>query len=132
MLLFDFIAFQKPIKTLVSDLPLGMRQQVALAAAVLHDPEIVFLDEPTAGVSPASRARFWGLIRQLAERGKTIFVTSHYMDEVEQCDRIALMSAGEIIALDSPALLKKAAFPEASAPPSLEDVFIRMIEGRTR
>ncbi len=78
---------------------------------MLHDPEIVFLDEPTAGVTPAARARFWALIRDLAAQHKTIFVTTHYMDEAEQCDRIALMRTGRIVALDTPAQLKKAVFP---------------------
>lgn len=110
--LLDFISFQKPLNTLVSDLPGGMKQQVSLAAALIHDPEIVFLDEPTAGVSPSARVLFWNLIRQLAQQGKTIFVTSHYMDEVEQCGRIALMRAGEIIALDSPEGLKTSTFPQ--------------------
>jgi len=109
--LLEFIAFHRPLNTLVRDLPGGIKQQVSLAAAVLHDPEIVFLDEPTAGVTPAARQRFWALIRQLADAGKTVFVTTHYMDEAEQCGRIALMRAGEIIALDSPAALKQATFP---------------------
>lgn len=109
--LFEFISFNRSISTLVRDLPGGMKQQVSLAAALLHDPEIIFLDEPTAGVTSASRARFWALIQELAKQGKTIFVTTHYMDEAEQCERIALMRSGEIIALDSPAQLKQAAFP---------------------
>ncbi len=110
--LLDFISFTKPTKTMVKDLPGGMKQQVSLAASILHDPEIVFLDEPTAGVTSAAREKFWDLIKGLAKRGKTMFVTSHYMDEVEQCDRIALMRAGEIIALDTPRGLKKTTFPK--------------------
>ena len=110
--LFEFISFNKSPKTLVRDLSGGMKQQVSLAASLLHDPEIVFLDEPTAGVTSAARARFWALIQSLAKEGKTIFVTTHYMDEAEQCERIALMRAGEIIALDGPKGLKSAAFPE--------------------
>ncbi len=78
---------------------------------MLHDPEIVFLDEPTSGVAPASRERFWSLIRKVAAAGKTVFVTTHYMTEAEQCGRIALMRDGKIIALDAPAGLKKKAFP---------------------
>jgi ABC-2 type transport system ATP-binding protein len=109
--LFEFISFNKSTQSLVRDLPGGMKQQVSLAAALLHDPEIIFLDEPTAGVTSASRARFWALIQALAKQGKTIFVTTHYMDEAEQCERIALMRSGEIIALDGPAQLKKSAFP---------------------
>ena len=108
--LFDFISFDRSLNTLVRDLPGGTKQQVSLAAALLHDPEIIFLDEPTAGVSPASRSRFWKLISQLAGRNKTVFVTTHYMDEAEQCGRIALMREGRIIALDSPEGLKAATF----------------------
>ena len=110
--LFDVIGFDRPTDTLVRDLPGGFKQELSLAVAMLHDPEVVFLDEPTAGVAPASRARFWGLIRRIAATGKTVFVTTHYMDEAEQCGRIALMRTGKLIALDSPAGLKKSAFPE--------------------
>lgn len=109
--ILHFISFQRPLNSFVKDLPGGIKQQVSLAASMLHDPEIVFLDEPTAGVTPAARARFWALIRDLAAQHKTIFVTTHYMDEAEQCDRIALMRTGRIVALDTPAQLKKAVFP---------------------
>ena len=109
--LFEFISFERSLKTIVQDLPGGTKQQVSLAAALLHDPEIIFLDEPTAGVSPASRARFWSLIRQLSKNGKTVFVTTHYMDEAEQCERIALMRDGKIVALDTPDGLKTTTFP---------------------
>jgi ABC-2 type transport system ATP-binding protein len=108
--LFDFISFDKPLDTIVRDLSGGTKQQISLAAALLHDPDIIFLDEPTAGVTPASRGRFWRLIQKLAERNKTVFVTTHYMDEAEQCGRIALMRDGRIIALDSPEGLKTATF----------------------
>lgn len=121
--LFDFISFDKPIQTMVKDLPSGMKQQVSLAAALLHDPEIIFLDEPTAGVSSVSRERFWALIRQLAQQGKTLFVTTHHMEEAEYCERIAFMHEGKIIVLDSPENLKKKFETQ-----SLEDVFIRSIE----
>ncbi|MGA2090739.1 MAG: ABC transporter ATP-binding protein [Endomicrobiales bacterium] len=110
--LFDFIAFNYPVTTLVKNLPTGIKQQISLAASLLHDPDIIFLDEPTSGVSPLLRAKFWELIRQLAEKGKTVIVTTHYMDEAEQCERIALMRTGKIIALDSPQNLKKEAYPE--------------------
>lgn len=109
--MLDMVSFRQPLATPVRELPAGLRQQVSLAASLLHDPEIVFLDEPTAGVNAVSRARFWELIRRLARGGKTMFVTSHYMDEVERCDRIALMREGRIIALDSPRGLKSLAFP---------------------
>jgi ABC-2 type transport system ATP-binding protein len=110
--LFETVGFDQSEEILVKDLSGGYRQELSLAAAMLHDPEIVFLDEPTAGVAPAARARFWGLIRRIADSGKTVFVTTHYMDEAEQCGRIALMRAGRLIALDSPEGLKTAAFPE--------------------
>ncbi|MDQ3230384.1 MAG: ABC transporter ATP-binding protein, partial [Pseudobdellovibrionaceae bacterium] len=111
--LLEFIAFSRPIDTMVRDLAGGLKQQVSLVAALLHDPDIIFLDEPTAGVTPAARARFWSLIRELRDQGKTIFVTTHYMDEAENCGRIALMRAGELIALDDVPGLKKKAFPDA-------------------
>jgi ABC-2 type transport system ATP-binding protein len=110
--LFAFVEFDQPMTAMVADLPSGIKQQLSLAAALLHDPEIVFLDEPTAGVSPVVRARFWELIRKLARTGKTIFVTTHYLDEAENCGRIALMRDGRIIALDSPGRLKEKTFPE--------------------
>lgn len=110
--LFDFVSFHRAMDTIVKDLPGGMKQQMSLVASLLHDPEIIFLDEPTAGVTSAVRAKFWGLIKGLAKQHKTVFVTSHYMDEVEQCDRIALMRTGELIALDSPEDLKKKTFPD--------------------
>lgn len=109
--LFAFIDFDRSIDTIVLDLPGGIKHQVALAAALLHDPEIIFLDEPTAGVSPHARARFWDLIKQLARNGKTLFVTTHFMDEAEQCGRVALMREGKIAALDTPAKLKADTFP---------------------
>ncbi|MDD5208317.1 MAG: ABC transporter ATP-binding protein [Elusimicrobiales bacterium] len=109
--LFELIAFDKPLTSMVASLPGGIKQELALAAAMLHDPEIVFLDEPTSGVAPASRARFWSLIRRITALGKTVIVTTHYMDEAEQCGRIALMRTGKLIALGSPEELKKSAFP---------------------
>ncbi len=110
--LFEFVEFDYPVKTMVKDLPGGIKQQLSLAAALLHDPESVFLDEPTAGVSPVVRDKFWALIRKLAKAGKTMFVTTHYLEEAEQCNRIALMREGRIIALDTPARLKAQTFPE--------------------
>jgi len=110
--LFDFIGFKESTHTLVEDFPSGIKQELSLVVALLHNPEIIFLDEPTAGVSPAARARFWELIRSLAKKGKTIFVTTHYMDEAEQCERIALMRTGEIIALGTPRELETQSFPD--------------------
>ena len=90
----------------------GVRQRLALACAVLHRPEIVFLDEPTAGVDPAARRDFWRLIRGLAQRQTTVFVTTHYLDEAEYCGRIGLMVDGRLVALDTPAALKATWVPE--------------------
>jgi ABC-2 type transport system ATP-binding protein len=109
--LFEFIHFTADPNMMVAALPGGLKQEVSLAASMLHDPEIIFLDEPTAGVAPASRQRFWQLIQQAVKNGKTVFVTTHYMDEAEQCGRIALMRDGKIIALNSPEGLKAEAFP---------------------
>ena len=109
--LFKLVGYDHSEKEMVGSLPGGLKQQISLAAALLHEPEIIFLDEPTAGVSPEARARFWEIIRDLAVAGQTVFVTTHYMDEAEQCGRIALMRDGKLVALDSPAGLKKLTFP---------------------
>ena len=183
--LLKFIGFDEKLSMVVRDLPGGIKQEIALCVALLHDPKIIFLDEPTAGVAPVSRMRFWSLIKKLAADGKTIFVTTHYMDEAENCNRIALMRAGELIAIDSPKNLKQQTFgdslynftPRTDNPvfpsekildicepygrhwhirfrdgvdaaaqvqkykkyfdikkisPSLEDVFIRLVEGQNR
>ena len=102
---------------------MGWKQRLALGCAVLHDPPIIFLDEPTSGVDPISRREFWEVIYQLASSGKTVFVTTHYMDEAEYCNRLSIMYQGEIIALDSPSALKKLYQKE-----NIEDVFIHMVE----
>jgi len=92
---------------LVRDLPLGWRQKLAFSVAVLHQPTIVFLDEPTGGVDPLTRRQFWDLIYQEATKGMTIFVTTHYMDEAEYCNRVSIMVDGSIAALDSPVALRE-------------------------
>ncbi|WP_421890278.1 ABC transporter ATP-binding protein [Marinoscillum sp.] len=92
---------------LISALPLGWKQKLAFSVAMLHDPKIVFLDEPTGGVDPITRRQFWDLIYEAADMGKTIFVTTHYMDEAEYCDRISMMVSGKITALGTPDDLKK-------------------------
>jgi len=94
------------------DLPGGLRQRLALASALLHRPGVVFLDEPTAGVDPVARRTFWRLIRELAAGGTTVFVTTHYLDEAEYCRRIGLMVDGKLVALDTPAALKKTWVPD--------------------
>ncbi len=184
-MLLDFIGFNRSMGVLVDDLPSGIKQEIALCVALLHKPAIIFLDEPTAGVAPRARQRFWDLIRLLSKDGMTVFVTTHYMDEAENCHRVALMRAGELIAMDSPTNLKQQTFgntlyrlrarhPDAvvpdvdvvdiwqpyganfhlrfcdgvnvagqlrrlkrdweitQIPPSLEDVFIRLVEGQNR
>ena len=93
-------------------LPGGLRQRLALCSALLHRPEVVFLDEPTAGVDPVARRVFWRLIRELSEEGTTVFVTTHYLDEAEYCARIGLMVDGKLVALDTPAGLKRTWVPE--------------------
>lgn len=94
-------------KTFVSSLPLGWKQKLAFSVAVIHEPKIVFLDEPTGGVDPVTRRQFWDLIYEAADRGITVFVTTHYMDEAEYCNRLTVMVDGRIDALDTPANLKK-------------------------
>ncbi|MGE5787707.1 MAG: ATP-binding cassette domain-containing protein [Myxococcales bacterium] len=98
-------------KSTTAELPSGTRQRLALGTALLHHPQIVFLDEPTAGVDPAARRMFWTLIRELAREGTTVFVTTHYMDEAEYCARIGLMVSGRLVALDAPSALKAAWVP---------------------
>ncbi len=111
--LLEFIGFDSDTSQIVAALPGGIKQEIALIASLLHDPKIIFLDEPTAGVSSVSRDRFWNLIKRLAKIGKTIFVTTHYMDEAENCHRIALMRSGELIALDTPTNLKKNTYKQS-------------------
>ena len=95
------------LKQRVAALPLGWKQKLAFSLAVFHEPKIVFLDEPTGGVDPVTRRRFWELIYRAADRGVTVFVTTHYMDEAEYCDRVSIMVDGQIRALDTPARLKE-------------------------
>jgi ABC-2 type transport system ATP-binding protein len=109
----------------------GWRQRLALGCAILHEPAIVFLDEPTSGVDPLSRRTFWELIRILAAGGVTVFVTTHYMDEAENCDRLALIYHGELVAVGTPQELKQDR-ATGGVLPSLEDVFIGLIEERDR
>ena len=113
----------KAADKLISDLPLGWRQKLAFLVALIHDPEIVFLDEPTSGVDPITRRQFWSLIYEAAYKGVTIFLTTHYMDESEYCDRVSIMVDGRIAALDKPQQLKK-----TFAADSMNEVFIRLVE----
>jgi len=114
------------------DLPLGLKQRLALAAAVMHEPEALFLDEPTSGVDPITRREFWTHINGLVEKGVTVLVTTHFMDEAEYCDRISLIYRGRSIALGSPDELKaKVARPDRPDP-TMEDAFIALIEASER
>ncbi len=97
--------------TLTSALPGGIRQRLALASALMHEPRILFLDEPTAGVDPSARRGFWRVIRELARQNTTLFVTTHHLDEAEYCDRVGLMVSGRLVALDTPAGLKREHVP---------------------
>ena len=118
-------------RSLAGELSGGWRQRLALGCAILHEPPIVFLDEPTSGVDPLSRRKFWELIYSLAEGGVTVFVTTHYMDEAENCDRLALIYRGELIAVGTPLELKQERAVDGALP-SLEDVFIGLIEERDK
>lgn len=102
----DMTGLADKTEIMTRDLPLGWKQRLALGCAVLHTPPIIFLDEPTSGVDPLSRRRFWDLIHSMSQQGVTVFVTTHYMDEAAYCNRLALMSAGRIIALGTPRELK--------------------------
>jgi ABC-2 type transport system ATP-binding protein len=110
------------------DLPLGFKQRLALACSVMHEPDALFLDEPTSGVDPITRREFWTHINGLVAKRVAILVTTHFMDEAEYCDRIALIYRGEVIALGSPDELKAKAASKAQPNPSLEDAFIHLIE----
>jgi ABC-2 type transport system ATP-binding protein len=105
------------------ELALGWKQRLALGCAVIHEPPILFLDEPTSGVDPIARRRFWDLIGDMADGGTTVFVSTHYMGEAEYCDRLALMNRGRLIALDSPRALR-----QHVGAASLEEVFISLVE----
>lgn len=113
--------------SLVKSLPLGWKQKLAFALAIFHEPEIVFLDEPTGGVDPVTRRRFWEQIYQAADRGITVFVTTHYMDEAEYCDSVSIMVDGKIEALDTPSALK-----QNFSAGSLYDVFFSLARRASR
>jgi ABC-2 type transport system ATP-binding protein len=110
------------------ELPLGFKQRLALACAVMHDPAVLFLDEPTSGVDPLTRRQFWHDINAMVERGVTVMVTTHFLDEAEYCDRIALVYRGRVIATGSPDELKASVRSAAMREPTLEDAFIALVE----
>lgn len=118
------LGMESMARQLVADIPVGWKQKLAFSTSIIHKPDVVFLDEPTGGVDPRTRRQFWEMIYREAGRGTTIFVTTHYMDEAEYCDRISIMVEGEIKALDSPGGLKT-----KHKVTSIDDVFIKLARG---
>ena len=125
--LLDTLGLMASADQLVARLPLGWKQKLAFSVALVHDPAIVFLDEPTGGVDPITRRQFWEMIYATAARGTTVFVTTHYMDEAEYCDRISIMVDGRIAALGTPGELK-----QRHGAASVDDVFVRLARPAAR
>src|SRR5450432_3083827 len=125
--LVEQLGLQQEAKKLVGALPLGWKQKLAFSVAIFHRPKIVFLDEPTGGVDPVTRRQFWDMIYDASASGITIFVTTHYMDEAEYCDRISVMVDGKMEALDTPGNLKKRFSVE-----SMDEVFYQLARGAVR
>ncbi|MEJ7646954.1 MAG: ABC transporter ATP-binding protein [Chryseolinea sp.] len=125
--LIDTLSMGDVATKLVSSLPLGWKQKLSFSVAILHDPSIVFLDEPTGGVDPVTRRQFWDMIYNAANRGITMFVTTHYMEEAEYCGRLSIMVDGEIRALDTPSNLKN-----QFGVSNIEEVFFQLARGATR
>jgi len=120
--LLQTFGMETALRTLTKSLPLGYKQRLALACALLHDPPLLFLDEPTSGVDPKARRSFWQQINQLADSGKTIIITTHFMDEAEYCHRVIVMSAGTVIAEGKPDELKK-----KHGMRSMQDLFLDLV-----
>ncbi|HBK31112.1 MAG TPA: ABC transporter [Porphyromonadaceae bacterium] len=125
--LVERLGLHNEMKKRVGALPMGWKQKLAFSLAILHRPRVVFLDEPTGGVDPITRRQFWDLIYEATEEGITVFVTTHYMDEAEYCDRISMMVDGKIEALDSPANLKR-----RFSALSMDEVFFQLARGAKR
>lgn len=125
--LIEQLGLQSQRKSLVSALPLGWKQKLAFSVAVMHDPKIVFLDEPTGGVDPVTRRQFWDLIYAATMRGMTVFVTTHYMDEAEYCNRVCIMVDGKIAAIGPPAELRHRFDAE-----SMDEVFYKLARQAVR
>lgn len=121
------LGFEKERDTLVKRLPMGWKQKLAFSVAIFHEPKIVFLDEPTGGVDPAARRNFWEMIYEAANRGITVFVTTHYMDEAEYCNRVSIMVDGRIDAIDTPNNLK-----QQFGAKSMDEVFHHLARKSTR
>lgn len=125
--LLERLGMQKEKGTLVRSLPLGWQQKLAFSVAIFHEPKIVFLDEPTGGVDPLTRRQFWTMIYETARNGMTVFVTTHYMDEAEYCDRVSIMVDGRIEAMDTPRELKRMFSTD-----SMDDVFYQLARNAKR
>lgn len=125
--ILQHLHLEKEANVLVKSLPLGWKQKLAFSVAVFHEPEIVFLDEPTGGVDPVTRREFWNMIYVAAANGTTIFVTTHYMDEAEYCNRVSIMVDGRIEALDTPAALKQNYQAQ-----SMDEVFLKLARKASR
>ena len=123
-LLVEELGLQNIVNELVGALPLGWKQKISFSVALLHEPKIVFLDEPTGGVDPITRRQFWEMIYKAANNGTTVFVTTHYMDEAEYCDRVSIMVEGKIEALDTPKKLK-----EKYKAINMNEVFLKLARG---
>jgi ABC-2 type transport system ATP-binding protein len=120
------------VQAMSAHLPGGYKQRLAMAAALLHGPEILFLDEPTSGIDPLARRAFWHRITALAEQGVTIIITTHFMQEAEYCDHVAIMDAGQVLAQGSPAQIRQRGRSESTSEPSMEDAFIAIVEQARR
>ena len=123
-LLIEELGLENVADSLVGSLPLGWKQKLSFSVSLIHNPKIVFLDEPTGGVDPITRRQFWELIYKAANQGTTVFVTTHYMDEAEYCDRVSIMVNGKIEALDTPKKLK-----EQFNAADMNDVFLKLARG---
>lgn len=126
--MIEIFHMQQYIRSSPDDLPLGVKQRLALACALMHRPPVLFLDEPTSGVDPITRREFWTHINGLVRKGVTVLVTTHFMDEAEYCDRVALMYQAKVITLDTPDALKRSVFKGGSDEPTMEDAFIQLIQ----
>jgi len=126
--MIDAFELKRYLDAAPNDLSLGYKQRLALACALMHRPPVLFLDEPTSGVDPITRREFWTHINGLVRKGVTIMVTTHFMDEAEYCDRVALMYRGKLIALDTPDALKQQVVRHDDHEPTMEDAFIGLIE----
>lgn len=123
-MLLQELQLEGSARKLTGSLPLGWKQKLAFSVALFHNPKIVFLDEPTGGVDPITRRQFWEMIYAASEKGVTVFVTTHYMDEAEYCDRVSIMVDGVIAAMDTPSKLK-----ENFKAASMDEVFLKLARG---